>query len=159
MYSDFLPGFNLSETKTMKRSKQLHPLSMEHHLSLSLANKAIKTARSGDSEAIAELSQEIAADFPKRWNPHFSNEEATVFTFLEKYEEAPRELIRQLQTQHDEMREMAIELSKGNTSLLEDFGVLLRDHTRLEERELFPAAETLLTDDELDAVLERTESN
>ena len=141
----------------MKRSKQFHPLSMEHHLSLSLANRAIKTARSGDSSAIAKLSKEIAADFPNQWDPHFRNEEATVFPFLERYEKAPHDLITELRAQHDEMRAMALRLPKGDTSVLEAFGVLLRDHTRLEERELFPAAETLLTDDELDAVLEHTE--
>lgn len=132
---------------------------MEHHLSLSLANKAIKTARSGDSEAIAKLSQEIARDFPEQWDRHFRNEEATVFRFLERYEDAPSELIEQLQKQHDEMRAMALELSKRNTTLLEAFGILLRDHTRLEERALFPAAETLLSNDELDAVLEHTTAN
>ncbi len=140
----------------MKRIPQLHPLSMEHHLSLVLANKAIKTARSGDQAAIDALAREIAADFPERWERHFHNEETTVFRMLDDHEDGPRAQTEALRRQHDEMREMARRLASGDTTVLEDFGVLLRDHTRLEERELFPIAERLLGDEELDEVLART---
>ncbi len=143
----------------MKRSKQLYPLSMEHHLSLSLGNKAVKAARSGDQDAIARLSQEIAEDFPERWETHFSNEEATVFPLLENHTDGPIQLLMELRRQHDQMRAMARELAAGNTTILEDFGQLLKDHTRLEERELFPIAEELLSEEELDSVLAITSSD
>ena len=140
----------------MKRSSQLHPLSMEHHLSLALANRAIKTARSGDEAAMKTLAREIAAEFPERWDRHFSNEEKTIFRMLDAREDGPAEMTAELRRQHNEMRAMAEALGAGNTALLERFGMLLRDHTRLEERELFPIAETLLTPAELDSVYEQT---
>ncbi len=140
----------------MKRSRQLHPLSMEHHLSLALANRAIKTARSGDEAAMKALAREIAADFPERWDRHFDNEEKTIFRMLDAREDGPAETTAELRRQHAEMRAMAEALGGGDTGLLERFGILLRDHTRLEERELFPLAETLLSPAELDAVYEQT---
>ncbi len=142
----------------MKRSQQLHPLSMEHHLSLALANKAIKAARSGDEVAMQQLSKEIAADFPTRWDKHFQNEETTIFSMLEAQHDGPANMTAELRRQHDEMRKMATQLGAGDTSVLEDFGILLRDHTRMEERELFPIAEEKLTRRQLDEVLEQTQS-
>ncbi len=141
----------------MKRIPQLHPLSMEHHLSLALANKAIKTARSGDEEAMLALAREIADDFPNRWDRHFRNEEESIFHMLDQHNDGPARQTAELRRQHDEMRQMARRLGAGDTSLLEPFGILLRDHTRLEERELFPIAEQLLSDEELDEVLARTQ--
>jgi len=63
----------------MKRIKQLHPLSMEHHLSLSLAARAIRIARENNTHAIAELCQSIVAEYPLVWQKHFSREEDNIF--------------------------------------------------------------------------------
>jgi hemerythrin-like domain-containing protein len=131
---------------------------MEHHLSLSLANKAIKTARAGDAAAMKQLGREIAADFPTRWDTHFKNEETTIFTMLDALDDGPTDMTATLRQQHDEMRSMATALGHGDISVLEAFGTLLRDHTRMEERELFPIAEARLSEEQLNKVLEATQA-
>ncbi len=77
---------------------------------------------------------------------------------LEARDDGPANMTAELRRQHDETRQMATQLGAGDTSVLEDFGILLRDHTRMEERELFPIAEDKLTRRQLDEVLEQTQS-
>ena len=144
----------------MKRIEQLQPLSMEHHLSLVLANKAIKTATNGNEVSIKALCQQIANEFDRRWEAHFIKEEQSIFTLFEdKYRssllpETPDDanLTELLREQHNQMRTMSAEMYDGRTHQLAEFGRLLRDHTRLEERRLFPLVSDLFTTQELDLV-------
>ena len=64
----------------MKRIKQLQPLSMEHHLSLSLASKAIKMADNGSADDIKKMCDDIVLDYPSVWRKHFDKEENFIFT-------------------------------------------------------------------------------
>ncbi len=144
----------------MKRIKQLQSLSMEHHLSLVLANKAIKTAKNGDKEEIKALCQQISSEFDNRWEAHFIKEELSIFSvFEEKYypkliTDSPdnAKLTEELREQHNQMRTMSAAMNDGDTDQLAEFGILLRDHTRLEERRLFPLVSTLFTEKELKLV-------
>lgn len=144
----------------MKRIEQLQPLSMEHHLSLVLANKAIKTAKSEDKVSIMALCQQIANEFDRRWEAHFIKEELSIFSLFEdKYRsslvaETPDDanLTALLREQHNQMRTMSAEMFDGRTHQLAEFGRLLRDHTRLEERRLFPLVSDLFSTQELDLV-------
>ncbi len=137
---------------------------MEHHLSLVLANKAIKTAESEDKVAIEKLCDEIASEFDQRWEAHFIKEELSIFSIFEdKYRiqlmiEASdnAELTERLREQHNQMRTMSAAMCEGRTDQLAEFGSLLRDHTRLEERVLFPLISELFTMEELDQVATST---
>lgn len=146
----------------MKRIEQLRPLSMEHHLSLVLANKAINTAKKRDSLQINALCQQIVEEFESRWEVHFLKEEHSIFAIFEanyhialiaKADEDAM-LTEQLRDQHDEMRRLVAAMGDGDTAQLEHFGQLLRDHTRLEERRLFPLISDLFTTEELKKVFE-----
>lgn len=141
----------------MNRIEQLKPLSREHHLSLVLASKAIKTAKSKDALAIEQLCQQIADDFESRWESHFLKEEQTLFTLFEnnyqsnlKAEEAGLSL--KLRKQHEQMRSMAGDMQTGRVDQLAEFGELLKEHTRLEERLFFPLVSELFTEKELDLI-------
>ena len=141
----------------MNRIEQLKPLSREHHLSLVLANKAIKTAKNEDVVAIEQLCQQIAEDFEDRWEAHFAKEEQTLFTPFEnnyqhdlKAEEAGLSLT--LREQHDRMRAMAGDMQTGRVDELAEFGQLLKEHTRLEERLFFPLVSELFTEAELNFI-------
>lgn len=141
----------------MKRIEQLRPLSMEHHLSLVLANKAIKAAKSGDKAEIKQLCQQVADDFDSRWDKHFKKEEETIFSIIEdKYKsslpEENMDLHIRLRSQHDEMRKVSAEMKEGRTDQLSEFGQLLKEHTRLEERVLFPLISDVFSIEELDLV-------
>jgi hemerythrin-like domain-containing protein len=148
----------------MKRIEQLRPLSMEHHLSLVLANKAIKTAKHGDITEIKMLCQQIAEAFDTRWETHFIKEEHSIFSlFNAKYRsqllsDAPEdaELVNQLISQHNQMRLMSTNMLNGHTEQLEAFGIMLRDHTRLEERRLFPLISDIFSIEELDTIKKQT---
>ena len=62
----------------MKRIEQLQPLSKEHHLSLVLAQKAIKVSRAGNKNEISQLCQQIVDEFPSVWKVHFKIEEESI---------------------------------------------------------------------------------
>ena len=144
----------------MKRIEALRPLSMEHHLSLVLANTSIKTARSKDKAKIKALCEQIAQEFDIRWEAHFIKEELSIFAIFEdKYraqliaeghEDAG--LTALLREQHNQMRTLSANMTDGRTDQLEDFGILLRDHTRLEERRLFPLISELFNAEELQVI-------
>ncbi|MCK5813365.1 MAG: hemerythrin domain-containing protein [Cocleimonas sp.] len=148
----------------MNRIEQLRPLSMEHHLSLVLANKAIKTAKNGNEIEINALCQQIADEFDSRWKAHFIKEELSIFVLCEeKYRsslatESPDDanLTDLLREQHNQMWTMSAEMYDGRTDQLAEFGRLLRDHTRLEERRLFPLVSDLFTTQELDLIASTT---
>jgi hemerythrin-like domain-containing protein len=145
----------------MKRIEQLRPLSMEHHLSLVLANKAIKTAKNNDSTQIKTLCEQIAQEFDTRWEAHFIKEEHSIFSIIEdKYRKQlidnahkDAKLTQLLREQHNQMRTMSTDMTDGRTDQLEDFGIILRDHTRLEERQLFPLVTELFNGEELNMIV------
>jgi hemerythrin-like domain-containing protein len=127
----------------MKRREELINLSREHHQSLRLAKKCLDVAATGESEKCQALCDEIISIFDQEWERHFRNEEAAIFNITADMNGRIHDLGRQLVDEHERMREMARAMNQGETSctLLHDFGVLLRDHTRVEERELFPLVE------------------
>ena len=144
----------------MKRIEQLQSLSREHHLSLVLANKAIKIAKLGDEAQMKVFCQQVGDEFEGRWQAHFRKEERTIFAVIEdKYQHilteiAPEDatLVTLLKQQHQQMRTLASNMQQGCIHQLAEFGLLLRDHTRLEERRLFPLISQLFNAQELDQI-------
>jgi hemerythrin-like domain-containing protein len=57
-----------------------------------------------------------------------------------------------LVSQHQLLREIKQQMQQGNYSSLEKFGMILKTHTRTEERELFPQVERFFNQDELNEV-------
>jgi hemerythrin-like domain-containing protein len=141
----------------MKRIEQLQSLSREHHLSLVLANKAIKIAKFGDEMEMKVFCQQVADEFEGRWEAHFRTEEHAIFAVIEdKYqhiltETSPEDakLVALLKQQHQQMRTLSTNMQQGRIDQLAEFGQLLRDHTRLEERRLFPLISQLFNSQEL----------
>jgi hemerythrin-like domain-containing protein len=144
----------------MKRKQQLQPLSREHHLSLVLANKAIRTAQLTDKTQIKAFCQQVAEEFDNRWEAHFKKEELSIFAVIEnKYQRvltktSPEDvtLAELLKQQHQQMRTLASNMQQGRIDQLAEFGQLLKEHTRLEERRLFPLISQLFTSQELDQI-------
>jgi len=143
----------------MKRAEALIHLSREHHHSLRLAKRCLDTLDRGDPEQIEALCREVADDFDRTWERHFANEEATIFSITGQMEGRIRELGVQLVEEHDRMRELARRMKAGDCSVLREFGELLRDHTRLEERELFPRVEQRFTPAQMERIARETGRN
>ncbi len=142
----------------MKRHQALTNLSREHHQSLRLAKKCIDTAARAVPEHCQALCEEIVSSFDQEWDRHFHNEEITIFDITAGMDGKIHELGLQLTEEHERMRDMARRMSDGDTScaILEQFGVLLRDHTRMEERELFPLVEQTFSAGQMETIGTRT---
>ncbi|MCU7939773.1 MAG: hemerythrin domain-containing protein [gamma proteobacterium symbiont of Bathyaustriella thionipta] len=143
----------------MKRLEQIQPLSREHHLSLLLAQKAIKMSADGQEDAIARLCQEIVSEYPDVWQVHFHIEEDSIFSHVKnrQHNAQPKErevaqLCEQLQQEHLTMTAYYQQMKSGDYTILGDFGELLKQHTRTEERQLFPLLDELLSPEELDDI-------
>jgi hemerythrin-like domain-containing protein len=140
----------------MKRQQELISLSQEHHQSLRLAKNCLDTAATGDAEKCAALCAHIVDIFDAEWDRHFRNEEASIFDITTTMRGEIHDLGVQLVAEHDQMRAMAEEMKPGDCSKLAAFGVLLRDHTRLEERELFPLVEEQFSKEQMQQILDNT---
>ena len=147
----------------MKRVKQLQPLSKEHHQSLVLAQQAIKISKGHNSESIISLCQKIVDEYPDVWMVHFQIEEESIFQVIEERskgvntdnqqnEREVKQLCKKLRQEHLTMNHYYEQIKSGNYSLLEDFGQLLKQHTRTEERQLFPLLDKFLNQEELDKI-------
>jgi hemerythrin-like domain-containing protein len=136
----------------MKRKEQLIPLSQEHHQSLALAKKCIDISRSNDMTLISDQCKLIVNNFDEIWENHFSIEEQTLFNLASSYNDQMRCLCDDLVSQHQLLREMKQQMQQGDYSNLEKFGIILKTHTRTEERELFPQVERLFNQDDLNEV-------
>ncbi len=130
----------------MKIANELLTLAREHHFSLSLGNKCVNTAKSGDTKAIKDLCQKISKTFRNDFSAHFETEELTIFAFLKDKSIELSVLCKQLTDEHQQLYQLAEHLDSHTEQLL-TFGSLLKSHTRLEDRALFPKI-NLLTDDE-----------
>jgi hemerythrin len=112
----------------MKIHKQLIALTKEHHLSLSLANKAINAKNLGNEDAICQL---IIETFEQDFLAHFNFEEQYILPLLMQNNQQDCQRIV------DEHK-LLLALAKNiNTDTLLKFGALLREHTRFEDRVLF----------------------
>lgn len=146
----------------MKRIEQLQPLSREHHQSLILAQKAIQTSKTGDMDLISELCQKMVNEYPDVWMVHFQIEEESIFQLFDDSNNISNKLrhngtevsmlCEQLKQEHNTMNSYYKQMKSGDYTVLEKFGELLKQHTRTEERQLFPLLDEILTAEELDKV-------
>jgi hemerythrin-like domain-containing protein len=138
-----------------KRSRELRPLSSEHHQALLVAFQ-VKKAVAGHAET-AGAPRDIdgllamARRFEEKvLRTHTSAEE----DLLGHHLSAPD--LRRLQEEHRQLHALLREARGGESSLrrqpLAAFAELLEQHVRWEERELFPRCESTLTAEDLSVV-------
>lgn len=123
----------------MKRSQALIRLSHEHHSALVLARR-VKLNSPGSG-----VFKKLTEDFPAKWKkeiaPHFAEEERSILPRL--VAAGATELAERLQRDHAELRRLSTLAMGGDAVALKDFGKLIYDHIRFEERVLFPFYEKL----------------
>jgi len=127
---------------TMKVAGELLILAREHHTALSLADKCINAAKSTDKTEIESLCLEISQNFKMDYSEHFDTEETTIFAFLSAETAELSQLCDQLTLEHQQLYKMAGEL-ETDSGLLEEFGQLMKSHSRTEDTEIFPKIELL----------------
>ena len=138
----------------MKRIEQLVKLSREHHGSLVMAKKISNIAENGTDEELLEAIETIKKYNDSELEEHFQHEERTIFTPIFDHYKEHIGIATILLKEHGYIRRMipnlTLETAKEDLAV---FGKMLKEHTRMEERELFPVIEELFTEEQLDAIL------
>jgi hemerythrin-like domain-containing protein len=137
----------------MKRIEQLQALSKEHHQSLVLAKKCKDIAVCENEQTISLFCKQLKDDFDNLWERHFRVEEQTIFRIAKTKSDELLKLSNRLENEHRIMNAMIEKISLGEYQNLLEFGQLLYDHTRTEERKLFPLIEIEFSDKELENIL------
>ena len=126
----------------MKRSPILQPLSREHHTALTLAKASERAALSGDEVLVELTCQHVIRAYANELEPHFRFEEVSLLPLLHSPETQP--LVERTLADHQQLRGLLDSLRQNDAGALDSFGKCLSAHVRFEERELFPALESLL---------------
>lgn len=126
----------------MKRHAALLQLSREHHQALKMARQARFACDAGVSEAITQAAEAICELFRDELEPHFQAEEKDLLPALSAA--GANNLAQRTLAEHAELRELNRRLAEPDSETLARFAILLNDHVRFEERELFETAQQLL---------------
>jgi len=137
----------MEEIKPLKRSKELAPLSREHHDGLLFAWKIKQGLANGTSiETLCNYTRWFWSNHIK---PHFKEEEKVLVKFLPE----DNALVKQMFREHAQIRDLIILLDKEpDSSSLQLLAEFINNHIRFEERELFAYAEKTLTQKQLDEI-------
>lgn len=134
---------------TVKPAAELLDLRRDHHHALVLAERCLRAvAPDGGRALINETWAMAQAAFPYELEPHFVVEERLVLPPLEVAGES--EAVNRTLREHARLREL-IALD-ADPAVVREFGELLRDHVRFEERDLFLKVTAVLSPAELVAV-------
>ena len=137
----------MDEIKPIKRSKELAPLSREHHDGLLFVWKIKQGLSNGTS--IATLRNYTRWFWSNHMKPHFKDEEQV----LVKYLPADNHLVNQMFNEHAHIRDLIISLDKDpDSSSFQLLAEYINNHIRFEERELFAYAEQTLTPEQLNEI-------
>ena len=129
----------------MRRCDALRALSSEHHHGLVITVKVKRAIGTAEAERVW---QEVRERFVTELEPHFQEEEVGLLPALERVGET--ELVRRTHADHSELRRM---IREGGMQNMADFGELLSQHIRFEERELFEVAQQKISPDDLAALM------
>jgi len=137
----------MEEIKPLKRSKELAPLSREHHDGLLFAWKIKQGLTNGTSiETLCNYTRWFWSNHIK---PHFKEEEKVLVKFLPE----DNALVKQMFREHAQIRDLVISLDKEpDLSSLQLLAEFVNNHIRFEERQLFPYAEQTLTPEQLNEI-------
>ena len=139
----------MEELKPIKRSKELAPLSREHHDGLLFAWK-IKQGLANRT-SIETLCNYTRWFWSNHIKPHFKDEEKVLVKFLPE----DNALVQQMFKEHAQIRDLVISLDKEpDSNSLQLLADVINDHIRFEERQLFAYAEKALTPEQLNEIYE-----
>lgn len=143
----------MEETKPIKRSKELAPLSREHHDGLLFVWKIKQgLANNAPLETMCRYTRWFWDNHIK---PHFKDEEKVLISYLP----ANHALVRQMIKEHTEIRDLILSLDQEpDTNTLKILAEFLNNHIRFEERQLFAYAEEVLTPAQLQLIYQQLDN-
>jgi iron-sulfur cluster repair protein YtfE (RIC family) len=137
----------------MKRHPSLYTLSHNHHQGLILAQQLKKGAPQykGMPSTLDEKKEYTISFFNSELIKHFDDEEKILFPPVINRNSKVDELVKEIISEHRRMESLINDLKKNNdvVDLLDEFGRLLENHIRKEERVLFPKIEEILSEEEI----------
>jgi hemerythrin-like domain-containing protein len=149
----------------MKRHPSLHPLSRDHHHALVQARNLSLAAASPDASDLAQAGANFTLYWESDLQAHFAQEEQILLPLLAKHTSPDGSEIIETLRQHAEIMRLVTELKNTlahremlEANLFEALGETLRRHIRFEESELFPALESLATEEEMRRMNEQLEA-
>lgn len=136
--------------KPIKRSKQLTPLSKDHHDGLLFAWKIKQGLKNGaDIKLIAKYVQWF---WKNHLQEHFREEEQILAPHLPE----DNELLKQMIDEHHGIESMVhINENIADEILLLNLAQAIDEHIRFEERQLFPYAEKAIPEKELNLIYDQ----
>ena len=126
----------------MSHHSSLSALSREHHHAFVISKRI--EACGNDIDARTAMCEFALRCYSVDLLPHFQEEEERIFPALEGVHDPQR--LRALRD-HAALHALAERLAQGDGAALMDFGELLAEHVRFEERELFPLYTALVARD------------
>ena len=138
------------EIKPIKRSKQLTPLSKDHHDGLLFAWKIKQGLKNGaDLKLIAKYVQWF---WKNHLQEHFREEEQILAPHLPE----DNKLLKQMIDEHHGIESMVhINENIADEILLLNLAQAIDEHIRFEERQLFPYAEKAIPEKELNLIYDQ----
>lgn len=134
----------MENAKPIKRSKELAPLSRDHHDGLLFAWKIKQGLING--APIESLVNYTRWYWNNHLAAHFKNEEEVLVKFLTPGDP----LLHQMLQDHAQIWELVNSLNKeADTKMLKSLAELINDHIRFEERKLFVYIEQVSTPEQL----------
>lgn len=124
----------------MKRNENLKTLSWEHHDGLVVSFRLQQGLKKNSNSH--EMSQYILHVWNGILKHHFWQEEQIIKTKIMQSEKGIEYLNRMLD-EHEKMKKLIENIKSDNSNLkiIEEFAILLNEHIRFEERQLFPLFE------------------
>ena len=140
----------MEETKPIKRSKELAPLSREHHDGLLFAWKINQGL--ANNTPVEVMCNYVRWFWAHHIKPHFKDEEKVLVKFLPP----DNPLVIQMIKEHLDISDLILSLDqdpdKNTLKILAEF---LNKHIRFEERQLFAYAEEALTSEQLNSIYQQ----
>ena len=133
----------------MKRHPALQAISREHHQTLSLSQQIIRAVKDNNLELMNELSEKVAIFSEQDLKPHFKKEEESFFKVIAQEYPEHQSTADIYLNEHKQLLEMGSAITSASPQQLEDFAILLKSHTRNEERILFPLIEKCFSEEQL----------
>ena len=137
----------------LKRSKELSPLSREHHDGLQFVWKI----RQGlaNRTAIGRLKDFTIFYWQQHVKPHFFHEEQVLSKFIPE----DNKLLKQMRDEHEMIRELILQLGDASATTFSTLADIIYKHIRFEERELFEWVEKHLTKEQLQEIYAELETH
>jgi hemerythrin-like domain-containing protein len=140
----------MKETRPIKRTKQLAPLSREHHDALVFLLRLKQGLKNGTASSL--MSDYVKWFWVNNLAHHFEQEESLLLPVLTHEDE----MAVRLKNEHQTIRRLVSE--KLNEAKIALFTELLNAHIRFEEREFFPYIEKKISMPQLNEIFKKLDN-